>query len=282
MTESIITMSIVGLLAGFIFSMPIAGPVSILITTNALRGSVRYCNLVNIGAAFATFTYVFFAVFGLTKLYPWYKPALPYLLSFGSLFLIGMGFKIFRTNLDIEHIEDRRHISEKIRKMEKGGFYTGFIINFLNPTLFLGWLTSTFFVISFVSSFGLNTGGLELSVNRSITEINSFENDLYVDTSVLSPGNIELPKPFASEAVKDEPAGFPRNFHLAISVLYAFFICAGSLTWFYLLSLLISRFRKTINVKIISGFIKSMGIVLCLFGLYFAYLATRLLLNLIA
>lgn len=282
MTESLITMSVVGLLAGFVFSMPIAGPVSILITTNALKGNVRFCNLVNIGASFATFTYVFCAVFGLTRLYPWYKPALPYLLSFGALFLLWMGYRIFRTNLDIEHIEDKRHLSEKIKKMEKGGFYTGFIINFLNPTLFLGWLTSTFFVISFVSSFGLNTGGLDISVNRSIKEINSLENDLYVDASVISPENIDLQKPPESKNIPDDPAGFPGNFHLAISVLYAIFICAGSITWFYLLSLLISRFRRTINVRIISGFIKGMGIVLCLIGLYFGYLATRLMLNLIA
>jgi threonine/homoserine/homoserine lactone efflux protein len=282
MTESLITMSIVGLLAGFVLSMPIAGPISILITTNALRGSVRYCNLVNIGASFATFTYVFFAVFGLTKLYPWYKPALPYLLTFGSIFLLLMGYKIFKTKLDIEHIEDKRHISEKVKKLEKGGFYTGFIINFLNPTLFLGWLTSTFFIISFVASFGLNTGGLDLSINRSIKEINSFEDDLYVDSSVLSHENIDLQKPIEDDNIPYEPAGFPRNFHLAISLIYAFFISAGSITWFYILSLLVSRFRKNINIRVVSGFIKSMGIVLSLFGLYFGYLATRLLLNLMA
>ena len=38
MIESIITMSIAGFLTGFIFSMPIAGPISIMITSNALKG----------------------------------------------------------------------------------------------------------------------------------------------------------------------------------------------------------------------------------------------------
>ena len=51
MAESLITMSIAGLLAGFIFSMPIAGPVSILITSNALKGRSNYCNRVTIGAS---------------------------------------------------------------------------------------------------------------------------------------------------------------------------------------------------------------------------------------
>jgi hypothetical protein len=43
MIESIITMSIAGLLAGFIFAMPITGPISILITSNAFKGRLRYC-----------------------------------------------------------------------------------------------------------------------------------------------------------------------------------------------------------------------------------------------
>ena len=98
MTESLITISLVGLLAGFILSMPVAGPISILVTSNALKGRLRYCNLVTIGASFADFVYVFIAVFGLTKLYSFYKPFIPYLLSAGAVFLLFVGYKIFRTN----------------------------------------------------------------------------------------------------------------------------------------------------------------------------------------
>jgi threonine/homoserine/homoserine lactone efflux protein len=76
MIESIITISVAGLLAGFIFSMPIAGPISILITSNALKGRLRNSILVSIGASIADFTYVFIAVFSLTKLYSFYKPAI--------------------------------------------------------------------------------------------------------------------------------------------------------------------------------------------------------------
>ncbi|MCX6326482.1 MAG: LysE family transporter, partial [Bacteroidia bacterium] len=94
MIESIITMSIAGLLAGFIFSMPIAGPISILITSNALKGRLRYCNWVSLGASIADFTYVFIAVFGLTKLYSLYKPAVPYIFSAGSIFFFYLGYKI--------------------------------------------------------------------------------------------------------------------------------------------------------------------------------------------
>src|ERR1700758_3009496 len=105
--QSIITVSIVGLIVGFIFSMPIAGPISILITSNALKGKVKYCNLATLGASFADFVYVFAAVFGLTKLYSAYKPFIPYILLIGAVFLLFLGYKISKTKVDLEHIDDK-------------------------------------------------------------------------------------------------------------------------------------------------------------------------------
>jgi threonine/homoserine/homoserine lactone efflux protein len=280
MTEIIITISVVALLTGFIFSMPIAGPISILITTNALKGRLRYCALVNIGASFATVTYVFFAVFGLTKLYPFYKPAIPYLFTLGSVFLLFLGYKIFRTKFDIEHFGEYSFISEKIKKKERGGFYTGFIINFLNPTLFIGWLTSTFLVMSFVSSLGYNTGGLNIVVDKSVKEISSFEGIGSEELKALTPEYFGIHSTPESENINDGQTNLPKYFHLLISVFYAIFISFGSIIWFNLLALLIARFRKAINIMIISGFVKSLGVILCLFGLYFGYLAAEMIFSL--
>lgn len=273
MTESIITISIVGLLAGVIFSMPIAGPISILITTNALKGRLRYCILVNIGASFATFTYVFISVYGLTKLYSFYKPAIPYLFSLGSVFLLFLGYKIFRTRIHFEHFEDKSQLNNKIKKREKGGFYTGCLINFLNPTLFIGWLTSTFLVISFVSSLGFNTGGLDLFIDQSVKEISSFESSVTDSLIIVSPASMGIIN------TQKGVSNFPTYFHLLISVFYALFISIGSIIWFYFLAMLITRFRKAISIMFISRFIKIMGVVLCLFGLYFGYLGVKMFLN---
>ena len=77
MIESIITISIAGFLAGLIIAMPIAGPISVLITSNALKGRLRYCILVSIGAFIADLIYIFIAVFGLIELFALYKPAIP-------------------------------------------------------------------------------------------------------------------------------------------------------------------------------------------------------------
>jgi len=277
MGESIITMSIAGLLAGFIFSMPIAGPISILITSNALKGRLRYCNLVNIGASFADFTYVFIAVYGLTKLYSFYKPVIPYIFSFGAALLIFLGYKIFRTNVDIEHLEDKSLISEKIKKKERGAFYTGFMINFFNPTLFIGWLTSSLLVITILAAMGFHTGGLAVKIDQNAKEISSIEGSKIENSQNLHLHNFQLPK---IKNHNEEPSIFPPHFHLIISICYAFFISVGSIIWFYLLAYLIVRFRKRINIKIISLFIKSLGVVLCIIGLYFGYQAIRMFINL--
>lgn len=279
MIESIITMSVAGLLAGFIFSMPIAGPVSIMITSNALKGRLRYCNLVNFGASLADFTYVFIAVYGLTKLYSFYKPVIPYIFSFGSALLIFLGYRIFKTKIDIEHLEDKSHISEKIKKKEKGAFYTGFMVNFFNPTLFLGWLTSCLLVITLLAAMGFHTGGLAVKIDQNAKEISGIEGSKIENSKSLGLQfeKMQLPK---LKNHKEEPTKFPPHFHLIISICFAFFISVGSIIWFYLLAWFICRFRKRININIISVFIKSLGVILCIFGLYFGYQAVRMFINL--
>lgn len=120
----------------FIDLLPIAGPISVLITSNALKGRVKFCKHATNGASLADFVYVFIAVFGLTNLYSWYKPVIPYVLIIGALFLIYLGIKIFKTKLDLEHIGEDEIPEAKLKKKDQNGFWTGFLLNFLNPTLF--------------------------------------------------------------------------------------------------------------------------------------------------
>jgi len=280
MVESLITMSIAGFLTGFIFSMPIAGPISIMITSNALKGRLRYCNLFNLGASLGDFIYVFIAVFGLTKLYTFYKPIIPYIFSFGSLLLFFLGYKIFRTKFDLEHLEDNIHLSEKIKKKERGAFYTGFMINFLNPTLFIGWLTSSLLVISFIAALGFHTGGLAIKIDQNAKEISNIEGrkiESHHDSVIKKLDNFQVLK--IRERQVDNTI-FPASFHLTISICYALFIAIGSITWFYLLTFLIIRYRTKINIKIILGFVKSLGIFLCVIGTYFGIQAVKMFINL--
>jgi threonine/homoserine/homoserine lactone efflux protein len=277
MFESILTISIAGLIAGFIFSMPIAGPISILITSNALKGRLRYCNLVSLGASIADFSYVFVAVYGLTKLYSLYKPVIPYIFLMGSIFFFYLAYKIIKTKIDIEHLEDKSHIAEKIEKREKGAFYTGFMINFLNPTLFIGVLTSSFLVISLVASMGFHTGGLAGKMDENLKEISSIGGVKPDNPNMLSIKKFENMQIGKNRDRQPDQTIYPTSFHLVISLFYALFLSLGSMSWFFLMSFLLVRFRHHINVKVISVFIKSLGVILGFFGLYFGYQAIRML-----
>ena len=273
MSESLLTISIVGLLAGFIFSMPIAGPISILITSNALKGRVKYCNLATIGAAFADFIYVFIAVFGLTKFYYWYKPVIPYVLLVGAVFLLYLGYKITKTKLDLKHLDTNKHISGKIKK-GRGGFWTGFLLNLLNPTLFLGWLTSSFFMLSLVTSLGFNTGGLDKNIGENFNEINKIDGKNIEAKPVASTYiNINTVKLVNHNATDEDVAKFPKYFPLLLSIFYAFFLSIGSIVWFYYLAFILCKFRHRINVTIVNRIIQILGLVLCVFGMFLGFKA---------
>ncbi|MCX6325094.1 MAG: LysE family transporter, partial [Bacteroidia bacterium] len=227
-------------------------------------------------ASIADFTYVFIAVFGLTKLYSLYKPAVPYIFSAGSIFFFYLGYKIISTKIDIENLEGKSHLTEKIKKRERGAFYTGFMINFLNPTLFFAVLTSSFFVISLVASMGLHTGGLAVKIDKNVNEISSLEGRKIENSQVLSINKFDNIQPGKNKDQLKDHTKYPAYFHLIISICYAFFLSVGCIIWFYLVAFLIVRFRQRINIKVISVFIKSLGIVLCLIGLYFGYLAIKM------
>jgi len=275
MTESLITISIVGLIAGFLFSMPIAGPISVLITSNALKGRVKFCKHATNGASLADFIYVFIAVFGLTNLYSWYKPVIPYVLIIGALFLIYLGIKIFNTNLDLEHIGEGEIPETKLKKKDKNGFWTGFLLNFLNPTLFLGWLTSSFFVISFVASMGLNTGGLNNMIDQNVKNMNSITGN-QIDTT-----RFEIPSYLKIDSVnqqtienqRKDAEGYPSYFPLCVSILYALFLSLGSIIWFYYLTWILAKHRHKIKVIVVKRIIQGLGLILCGFGLFLGYKA---------
>lgn len=219
------------------------------------------------------FALIFISVYGLTRLYSLYAPVIPYIFIAGAVFLIYQAYKIFIAKIDIEHLKDKTHLIEKIETREKGGFYTGFMINFLNPTLFIGALTSTFFVISLLAALGFHTGGLAKQVNSNLQSISKIEGS-GIDTSknlrIERFENIQLER---RKNASPEPAQFTKKFHLAISICYAFFISAGSLLWFFLLAWMLVKFRRKINVGVINFIIRSLAIGLFLLGLFFAYRA---------
>jgi len=258
--------------------MPVAGPISILVTSNALKGRLRYCNLLAIGASIADLLYILVAVYGITHFITEYKGLIPYILGAGSLFVIYVGIRIILTKFDLEHIdEESSHINTGTKK-QKGGFYTGFMVNILNPTLFFGWLVSSFIALSFASSLGFDTGGLNTAVDQSLGQIEKIDGNLAEKPQMPGYLQFDTLKILKKENHAVKPEKLPVHYHLLESIFYSVFLSAGSVLWYFVLAALLVRFRKKININVLNWLVKSLGIILCLIGFSFGYSALKLLL----
>ncbi len=267
MLEALITIVIVGFSAGFIFSIPVAGPINVIITSNALSGKLRYCIRTALGASIIEFIYIVIIVFGISSLYSLYRPIIPYLLLAGGAVLIAVGIKIIRTKFSLENPEEKLVIKDKLKN--KGGMRTGIIINLTNPSLFLGWLTSTFLIFSFVSSLGLNTGGLNLIIKENVNSIREMSG-----TELKKLKNLQIDSlKNVNQNEEEEETLNP----LLLGTVYGFSLAFGSFLWLYIYSRTIVKFRKKLNLKLVNFIIRSLGVVLLFVALYLIFKAIQLL-----
>lgn len=246
MAESFYTVLILGLLAGVIFSMPIAGPISIIITSNALKGRQQFCTRAAIGASLVEFLYVFIVVFGITKLYVYYKNYIPYILLVGSVFIFAVAWSILKTKLDLNDFDNSPKYHNK-KQENKKGLQVGIITNLTNPTLLFGWLTSSFMVLSMASSIGLNTGGLDILVGSNV--------------SVLT------------GELTNTASNLKNNSNLVLSAIYAVGVAIGCAIWFIFLSQTIIKHRSKLDIKSLNIIIKTLGACLFAIGFYLVWQA---------
>ncbi|TKG96953.1 hypothetical protein EYV94_00565 [Puteibacter caeruleilacunae] len=249
MFEVVFTLFVVGLLAGFVLSMPIAGPISIVVTSNALKGRKEFCRQAAIGASIVEFFYVMLVVYGIATFYQYYQQYVPYILCVGAVFICVVAWKIMKTDLSVEDIA----VDSTVLQKQEGrkGLRVGMLLNLGNPTLILGWLTSSFVVLSLASSWGLNTGGLDLLLGQQVSNITE-------DVGV----NLHL-----AQNVPD----------LILAALYALGVAIGCAVWFILLSRIIIRYRMKIKMMSIGVIIRILGVALFGIGGYLIWKAINLI-----
>lgn len=274
MLESLIVLSLAGLFTGIVFSAPAAGPITILIVSNALKGKKRYCHRVAYGAAIADLLYTFIAIYSFSHLYRFYEPYIPYIVAAASIFLIFIGIRLTRTQIDYEHMDDKSLLKDKLRN--KGGFRIGMMVNLLNPALFVGWLVSSFLVITLVASMGYSTGGLSDQINKTIKNIDNESISKKIEEQRAALENlIENMNDHKMEqsSPNQEPAKNGRLFFS--SLLYAVMVTIGSTAWFYGMgNFMISR-RKIFKLSAMNNIVNGLGYVLIIIGVYLAYSAIR-------
>jgi hypothetical protein len=123
---------------------------------------------------------------------------------------------------------------------------------------------------------GFRTGGLAGRIDQNVKELGSIEGVKIDNQKILSVDQFDNIKIGKNRENQPDQTIYPAYFHLVISICYALFLSLGSIAWFILMAFLIVRFRKRINIMVISVFIKSLGFVLGLFGAYFGYQAARM------
>ena len=265
--ESALTILIIGFLAGFILSIPIAGPINILITTNALLGKLRYCIRVAIGASIIEFFYVLIIVFGIVSLYELYKPFVPYLIIVGSVILFIVGIKVMKTKFDLTNVNLKEIVKDRITN--KGGFTTGVLINITNPSLFLGWFTSTFVIFSLASSLNLNTGGLDLIVKENLDTIKKINSENKSEQKIEN----NIMEKFDNQSNDKNLNPF------VLSLIYASSLSLGSFVWLNFYTRIIVKFRNRLKINLIGLIIRSLGFGLILIGVFLAYNSVKMFIN---
>jgi threonine/homoserine/homoserine lactone efflux protein len=128
----VLVVLVIGFLFGFIGSMPVAGPVSILVLERGLSRRYRSGLYLAAGAALAESVYAFLAFFGLTALLHRYPAVAPLSQAAGAVILLVLGVALVRRGHPREPA--RAH-----RPAAHGDAVLGFTITALNPTLIATW-----------------------------------------------------------------------------------------------------------------------------------------------
>ena len=257
--------SIAGFLAGFVLSMPIVGPIGILITSNALRGRLRFCTRVALGAAISEFFYVFIVVYGVSALFAFYQPFIPYILIIGTIVLLVTGIKIMYTKLDISHVDEDGIVSDKLKN--KGGLRTGLLINLTNPSVMFSWLITSFLILSALSSLGLSTSGFDKRLGATVKELEKME-ETYSEDKVQTPVQPEVES-------ADKADNISNLSKLSLSVTFAMAVSMGSLVYLSGYARFLVKHRAKMNLAVLQGIIRSLGCALILLGLFMGYKAVK-------
>lgn len=267
MFEIVFNLFLVGTIAGLLYSMPIAGPISIIVVSKAFQGKVRFCLRTGLGAAITESIVVFIVVYGIASLLDYYKPIIPYFLLLGAIFVIIIGIRIMKQKIDLKSLESNNIITDKNRN--RGGMRTGIVLNLSNPSLLINWFVASFLTLSFVSSIGMNIGGLDLILNENIESVSEFTGSNF-------------------EQMENENHEFENNQNdkpdenvspLVMSLVFALGVGFGVYVWLHILTKIIIKYRDRIKSSVLDKLIFSLGIVLMFIGIFLGYKAINIFIS---
>ena len=139
---------LVGVVIGFIGSMPVAGPIALLVLGRGLENRSRNGLWLALGSAIAESVYAYLAFWGFGAVlarYAWIEEAS----RFGAaVALVALGVHFYRRRKQAAAVT-----APPTNSGNKRNFVLGFVITLLNPTLIATWT----FTVTTVYSLGLLT-----------------------------------------------------------------------------------------------------------------------------
>lgn len=140
---------IFGFLSGFIGSIPVSGPIALLVFRNSMQGHYEWAQRIVLGAALAEAGYCALALFGYIQLIQAFPSLASYIRLIGAIFLFVLGIFFLVQKVHIQ--------TEGVTTTERKGapFLTGFLIAAFNPTLFLTWGSANSIIFSWLEITGL-------------------------------------------------------------------------------------------------------------------------------
>ena len=129
-----LVVSIIAFLFGFIGSMPLAGPVAILVVAGCVEKEYSRSFRLALGAAVAEAIYAFLAFWGFATFVARHRAVLPIAHGITAVVLVAIGgrFLVWKDDKD-----------KKSGLTKSGSFFLGFSISAINPTLLVTWSAAT-------------------------------------------------------------------------------------------------------------------------------------------
>jgi threonine/homoserine/homoserine lactone efflux protein len=141
---------IIGLILGFLGSMPIAGPTAAIVASRGLENRASSGLAISIGSAVGEAIYAFAAFWGITALMGRFPFILPASRLFGCVIIVGLG--IYFVARRASPPPDNHDEAKGLRNV-----LLGFTIAIVNPTLIVTWTAAV--------GIGHATGLLRASAN---------------------------------------------------------------------------------------------------------------------
>lgn len=134
----LLAVCLVALVFGFVGSMPLAGPISVMVVARAARKQFGEALHVGLGAAAAEAIYAGVAFFGFTTILAHHPVVVPISHGVTAVVLLALGVRFAFWKLK----------EKKEKKRRSGTVLVGFTLSAVNPTLLVTWTAAVAFLYS--------------------------------------------------------------------------------------------------------------------------------------